>query len=363
MKTETEKHPRRQAPTTSLHDCISLGEIEAGLSTEASVEELHRLPILLRILSSARPLAAIPKFSIVDKEKMDTEKEDGQHQKKEDDLLNEAVRRLEGRAASFSVAEGVEVVSCHLAPAMCRNISKLRPLQKKSKNQYDTDSLAQVAAGPLQAGGLSSKRRKTEATSEKQVTDDDEDDLHDPMELDNDDQLGEAELVGDSKKRHRSEKHADSSRLSWQSQDSQEANIARTLTELTSLVVQSLKPPKKEEEEGGELSTIDWSISMEDSILAEVRQKNKTVVENVGGAMVGSDLGANIVALLHHAPVLRHDHVAVSLKDYNAFSVCTCSSFSLMISCRLHCAEQPSPKQRTLSHEWERMHRHLFPRW
>jgi hypothetical protein len=310
IQAEASDVDQKEKTVLSLHDSISLGEVEQGLSTGPTplAEEMHRLPTLLRLLSSARSLANIPKFDLekLEKEKADKEQDDDAADDA-DELMDEAVRRLEDRAAIYSVAEGVEVVSCHLAPVMCRTISRLRPLKKDSKSRfYETEQLLLASCAVAQAPPLPSKRRKLDGVA----AEDDDDDLHHQSE----DEMSEddADLANDDTKKRRrgSMDHPTLSSL-HHSEDSQEANISRILTELTSLVVQSLKIPKEEEEEGARCATVDWSISMEDSILAEARQ-SKALLDNVGGAMVGSDLGATVVSLLHHTPVLRHDHVAVS---------------------------------------------------
>ena len=291
---------------------MSLGEFEMGLSTEPSADEIQRLPTLLRLLSSARPLASIPSFDL-GKEKAtegDAIGETGD-EAEADDLLDDAVRRLENRASIYSVAEGVEVVSCHLAPAICRKISRLRPLKKAVGSGYDTKPLVEAAASQLRSSEVFPSKRRKLSSSELRIPQQ-QDGFTDLNAEESDEDAMEEDLAGSERdKRRRESVENQSVRLSsLQSEDSQEANVARILSELISLVVQSLKPPKEEEGEGGRSVILDWSISMEDSILAEAAQK-KALVDNVGGAMVESDLGASVVSLLHYAPVLRHDHVAV----------------------------------------------------
>lgn len=71
----------------SLQEYMALGEYETGLNqNEDDQEEIIRLPLLLRLLSQSQ-----------------------------DDL-----ECLEDRAAKFSQAEHIHVLSCHLAPAVCR---------------------------------------------------------------------------------------------------------------------------------------------------------------------------------------------------------------------------------------------------
>ncbi len=272
-----------------------------GLPTQPtpSASEMRRLPILLRILAAARPLSSVPAFGTTESKMNDDE----------DEVLNEAVRRLEHRAAIYSVAEGVEVTAVHLAPAVCRKISKLKPLRTLTRETEDL-----LLARPKDAG---------------------------EMEIDDDDSLsGDDEVVSAKESAtHRSSQGPRRSSvdprltINTQGEDSQEANVVRILAELSSLVVQSLKPPKKEEDE-----LVDWSISVEESLLAEPGSK---VDKNIGGAMVSSDLGATVVSLMHHAAVLRHDHVAVSvIQQYQVYtgSFAFHESLTLVTACSLQCA-------------------------
>ncbi|GAX11511.1 hypothetical protein FisN_22Lh202 [Fistulifera solaris] len=261
----------------SLHDGIALGEIEMGLPTQPtpSAPEMRRLPTLLRILAAARPLSSVPAF--------DTTKHQENDSHNDDKVLQEAVRRLEQRAAIYSIAEGVEVTAVHLAPAVCRKISKLKPLRTLTRETEDL-----LLARPKDAGEM-------------------EIDDHDDDSLSGDDDVVSAKETTTTTHRQGPRRSSVDPRLTinTQGEDSQEANVVRILAELSSLVVQSLKPPKKDDDE-----LVDWSISLEESLLAEPGSK---VDQNVGGAMVSSDLGATVVSLMHHAAVLRHDHVACAL--------------------------------------------------
>jgi hypothetical protein len=92
-----------------------------------------------------------------------------------------------------------------------------------------------------------------------------------------------------------------------QAEDSQEATVTKTLSELASLVAGSLEPLLKDmddSQEGGSKGQL--SLTIDDSILSE-----RGTDEGVGGAMAGSDLGSTVAAIMHHAPVLRSRHVAV----------------------------------------------------
>ena len=118
--------------------------------------EVERLPLLLRVLSKCRPLAAhdntvsltksfqqqhgttIDEKKIKRNSKKDEDENDDDNDNDNDDdndvvdeVLEAAIRRLEDRAAVYSVSEGVEVVACHLSPFVCRKISKLPPCRRR----------------------------------------------------------------------------------------------------------------------------------------------------------------------------------------------------------------------------------------
>jgi len=288
------------SPTLSLHDSLSLGEVETGLSTEIRpvVEEVHRLPALLRLLSSSRPLSSIPSF-----------KPEDSIEESRDEVIEEAVQRLEDRAALYSVAEGVEVTACHLAPSVCRKISKLSPLEKDSNGVYKTEQLSVLTQNPVNP--CFKRRKLSMGVPEQSTSDYIQPDEAQPSEDENEDDISDVEMGNDDQKRRR----LSSERESYipASEDSQEATVTKTLSELVSLVVQSLSTSVEERHS--------LALSIDDSILAEARQGNNQAVDSVGGAMVASDLGSTLGSLMHHAPVLRHRHVAVSFGGLDGLSI------------------------------------------
>jgi hypothetical protein len=112
-------------------------------------------------------------------------------------------------------------------------------------------------------------------------------------------------------------------------EDSQEATVIKTLSELIALVVASLDPivPQNDDqpdddhgkdatyniEEGPTLSAASGKgrllLTIEDSILAESGR------DGTGGAMEFSDVGSTVAAILHYAPALKSQHVAVRGKQ------------------------------------------------
>jgi hypothetical protein len=277
----------------NLHDCLALGEIERGLSQNGNrraMQEIQRLPLFLRVLSLTRSQASISVFA--------DESQEG------DELVNKAVERLEDVVAKHSVAEGVDVVTCHLAPSVTRKLSKVPPLQRKEGGEWDTKELAAVARNPR-----SSKR--------KRKVDDDDDSKRDPddgiqgssEEEDNDDGMEKDTNQLESlpnKKQKKGDSRRDSIELA--AEDSQEATVTKTLSELASLVVTSLEPIS-DQHDAEEVGKPSLSLTIDDSILSE---SAAGAAESGGGAMEGSDLGSTVSAIMHHAPVLRSRQVAVS---------------------------------------------------
>ena len=303
-----------------LHDCLSLGEVELGLSTENRAgEEIQRLPLLLRLLSFTRPLSSVSIFDILKDDDKDEDKEGS------DPLVNTVVARLEHVAATYSVAEGVDVVTCHLVPSISRKISKLTALQKRKPGGIEWDTAALVAVAKHPTVSRSKRRRlSTEDPSQDNKHDDDaiqdSSDLDDADEDDQPDEDNDMQVALEDKKRKRNtiQRRDSIGHDHSGAEDSQEATVIKTLSELASLVVSALEPlsssviaaaadtseeaPESCQNKGQLVLTID------DSILSESARGSE---EGMGGAMAGSDLGSTVAAIMHHAPVLRSRHVAV----------------------------------------------------
>ena len=289
----------------SLHDFLALGELEKALDTEKRQgkdshhrkEEIRRLPLLLRMLSASQPLSSIPSI---------TQESAPIEEKTTDPLVEQVVSRLEDVAATYSAAEGVDVLTLHHAPTTCRKISRLPPLKRdKRKLEWNTKDLAAVAASPL--GPARKKRRQNENASSGPyqdkvrandvISDDDDMSVEESTDF-------AAPLEGTLPKT--SDAGADAQMAS---SDSQEAMTTKSLIEIAKLVVASLEPIAeiKDEDEGHASQLL--SV-MTDALLSEPVSALDTT--GSGGAVGGCDLGATVAALMHHAPVLRHRHLAVS---------------------------------------------------
>ncbi|CAJ1953893.1 unnamed protein product [Cylindrotheca closterium] len=301
----------------SLHDSLALGEVELGLSQSQNddidndarrKQEIQRLPLFLRILSLARPLTAVPTF------------EDNETNGIDDELVHRTVERLEDVAATYSMAEEVDVVTSYLAPNMSRKIGQLPPLRKTKEGEWDTKDLAAVAKNPRS----SSKRKRTLSEG---IPDGDEDDAIRDSSADDEDADAsgeEGDAAGADGKKRKGPKIRKTILDRRESEiaaaeDSQEATFVKTLSELASLVVAALAP-LEESSNGGDAggggtaegtetegrSKGRLSLTVDDSILNESTAGS-------GGAMEGSDLGATVAAIMCNASVLQSRHVAYAL--------------------------------------------------
>lgn len=431
----TTTKPKKTTTTSSplsLHDSLALGEVELGLlskkhqtqtSSSTDLEEIHRLPVLLRLLSSARPLSSIPTFpggtteqeEGVSQARSETE---GTNENNDDPITNQVVTKLEDVAATYSVAEGVDVVACHLAPTICRKLSRLTPIKPRKKKrqqqqecvEWETKELAAVAANPFsrfKRRRVSTAYYSTNKSSQNNNdtgAGDSEDEIQMSEEEDeaptsgndaNNEKTTTTENNGGNNNNNITSEHRRSSMESMRgsigsvggggegggmqqsqsqgvmTEDSQEANVTKTLSELATLVVSSLEPIKKNKipttmEEsspaatnnsnnpttttaattdtggfvGNSSNTKDSGATLflaEDSNLAapsQTYQSSSNVdSSSIGGVTVGSsDLGSTVAALMHHASVLRHRHVAVRYWGKKEYLYCNMNIFCFKIS-------------------------------
>jgi hypothetical protein len=369
---EVTNHQQGTRPSLSLHDALALGEIELGLSNDGpgeksrgggvskNVAELQRLPYLLRLLAKTRPLSAIPSLQDPSSSTSNNEETKEQQKHQQDPLLEAVVERLEHVAATYSMAEGVDVVTNYLVPALTKPLSQVPPLvpiknKDGSISFRNTEALLEAAKYNPKA---SAKRRKRRASMISSASGDggegDNDDEYDSdVEMEdvpntsqqqqlstatgNNGGGGDGEAPSDThekKRKHLSLDRRDSSKgdgttATAVAEDSLEATVSKTLTELVSLIVQSLAPVESSTETedagdggGGHDHEHNHSsthhhrhghrlfLTADDSILAE---SGKGIEESAGAATGGSDLGSTLASIMHHAPVLKSQHVAVSI--------------------------------------------------
>lgn len=262
-----------------------------------SPEEAQRLPALLRLLSAARPLSSVPSLGLElvlgEDEGDDNASGDGDGGKRRreeeireaiDPVIQQAVDRLEDRAALYSAAEGVEFVACQLAPRVTRKLSKVPSLVRGGDGGgsppyadsagWQTDALEVAASNPLTPsapvsssapqsaaagaaaaakGGKKKKRRKGDSGAPV-APDEDGDEYEDDNDLSDvnlgelaDDVPGNAAAAAGTEQtsRKRPPGRLRESIVLFGSEDSLESTATKTLSELALLVVQSLKtaPP------------------------------------------------------------------------------------------------------------------------
>lgn len=309
--------PTEKNPALSLHDALALGEIEAGLIAEkqarAEMEEIHRLPVLLRLLSSSRPLSSVPSFP----PNSGNTEEPGDQETSIDELADTVVSRLEDVAATYSCAESIDVLTNYLAPSLCKQLSKLPPLKRKrGQNDIEWETSDLVVVGAMRRSGF--KRRRVSETQSLRDQTDSADELNQEREDLSEAGVGmssdEEQLPGNSN--HGVSRRSLETHVGAGSEDSQEVMVSKTLSDLSALVVASLEPIRTDTDADGGLRNGNLSLSVDDSALSEP-ERNAMAVDGVSDIMVtGSDLGSTVASLMHYATVLRHRHVAVSKLDF-----------------------------------------------
>eukprot|EP01082_Thalassiosira_pseudonana_P004836 g4218.t1 g4218 contig15:582168-584897(+) len=333
--------PSRPTSTSSeaaggrLHDLLSIGEIESALpaSTHASSNGEPtsggscleaRLPLILRWLSAAQPLANVASS--------ETSKQDGKYASS---LPNpdRTVPLLEDVAASHPNAENVELLVSALAPSVCKDtIGKLPPLSRRKTQTNSTDATSwntenlDVALERLSTHGvyelhkrrheqhhLPGKRQKIDSADGYIATHADGDDS-DMESADKEQDMMKVEASTDSLSSF-------FARASSAANDSHEAALRSALRELVGLVKASLRSaitvcgPSLE---SGHVDTanaffketgfVTPGLSVQsDSLFAE----KDSMMSSIGGGWSG--LAVMLPILMHHSPVLRHEHVANAL--------------------------------------------------
>jgi len=295
----------------SIHDWLALGELEVALaphnlqskddSDARRRKEIRRLPLLLRMLSASQPLSSIPSIS----SSRDSVREAGNTA---DPLVDQVTSRLENVAATHGVAEGVDALVSYHAPSISRKMSRLPPLKKNKRTlEWDIQNLKVVAASPL--GPPRKKRRMLDGLvaspgEEAQANDADtiSEDDDDAMSVD-EGYEGSAPLDS-AVPNNPGGGEADAVAL-----DSQEAMTTKSLTEIAKLVAASLEPLTDIKDDEDRPSSLLLPVTT-DALLSE--PASDLDAKGSGGAVGGCDLGATVSALMHHTPVLRHRHVAVS---------------------------------------------------
>jgi hypothetical protein len=335
MKASSSNYAASNSNKLDLHDAFALGEFEAGLSDDPfhlSSSEVERLPLLLRILSSARPLASISSTTtFVDEEETliaknlegtEADASAADDASEFDHVLQHAVERMEDRAALYVESEGVEVVACQLAEKACRQLG-IHKLQATSGlaeiaqglNPISTTTRSRKLGDTSRKRKLDSKRRQSGAASARNERSDHLEDL-------DDDELSDVvmtEVVDDatapSKRPHSSIGQSsiiigDDSYPGSQlpREDSPELTVQKTIMALAQLVVEASALPDHASD--GDHNDPDGDDDdapprlqqlLSDSLLAQARSKD----------IQGNDLGSTVASILQHAPILKHKTLAV----------------------------------------------------
>ncbi len=367
-----------EQPSHRLHDLLSLGQVELALSTSTGVPFDDpslgiRLPLLLRWLSTAQPLASISS---------PFDPSSGQHQvenSKVEELRpdpDRIVPLLEDVAVSHHDAENVEVLVSALAPSVCRDSVGKLPLLTRHRNgfasprggcgknydSWDTTSLEKALerlANPnLQQFGNKRKliedRDSTPRGKKRQKSElIEENDLDDDISADEMQDFDMNPKTG--RKKTNSETPRDETdlanffaRASSAANDSHESAMKKTLQELLDLVLSSLIPHDGEIA-GNDLENNDGDGGGKDGGVGTGNENNQDgeqmAASSTGklsrffaetgflspGIPVKSDslfaesraiasssgvgwskLSVMVPALMHHAPIIRHEHAAVS---------------------------------------------------
>ena len=320
----------------SIHDLLALGEYQKALnSTTEKSNEILRLPLFLRLLSSSQHLAST---------------DDDEDTDNDNRYINEIVNLLEKVAASHPSAENIDFTT-YLAPEACRSISKSLSVPVKKKRRLLTieteqdgravvlgkgvvvkDESAFTTSGwdneiLKDIGGLS--KRKESGVGNGQYEENDDQSLGMTQDDDNDnddgDELGTSTIssevqpmeITDTKRKRKGGINL-LDRASLEESDSLESTVCKTLLEVLSLVASSLDPVQTStraqagsstgtnDEEGKQQKRSTTTVSLKlkpDSLLSETSL----------GASYDSELSSTITTLMHHTPIIRHEHLANAL--------------------------------------------------
>lgn len=330
-----------------LHDLLSMGEIESALSTSFSSSTESdgdmrlgiRLPLLLRWLTAAQPLATMSKL----------DKSPGSNIASP----NSVAPLLEDVAAAHHDAENIEVLVSSLAPTICKEVvGKLPPISRRKsdksflyrqslarRDQADCDdvwdtSVLDKALHRLSKQEQQKRKREVDQSSvsdkkQKSAPDDEYlekmktviDVLEQDLKNDDDDDIGvKQEKAKTSTSAVNGGDATLSSFFERASDDSHISSMKRVLHELILLVKSALcthndgAAASNTDDDGQNYSTqmsgaskSPWISTKPDSLLAE------TDITTSSSGNGGFGLPVMVCALMHHAPILRYRHVSNAL--------------------------------------------------
>ena len=328
----------QKIPNLNLHDLLSQGDIESALTSfspssiksngikKGGDEISIRLPLLLRVLSVTQPLMGAIDTNL-------TLQPDP----------NKIAPLLEDVAASYPDAENIEVLVSTIGPSLCkRAFDGLKPLKEHKSDDDDADTDASLTTWNVDSldKALSRLTNNTTTTTGKRVVEDGgsgsskagkrqkrvilEDD--DEEEEEEDDEDGDI-IIQDAKPPNYDEAVGQLASLStFTTTESHGMALSKVLQELISLVKLSLRTVEQQNDdnedagvttdEGGrsssfyqETALVNPKISLKsESLFAE---DANDVSSSLGGSW--NSLIVLIPILMQNAPILKHEHVAVSL--------------------------------------------------
>ena len=315
-----------------LHDLISIAEIEAALSSfkpsSTTTEDDSfgiRLPFLLRCLAALQSRSDVMPYL----EEMETQTSRLN--------LNSIARLLEDVAAAMSGAENVEDLVA-LAPSLCGDtIGKIPQLPRMKRDVFGYDGIVETVGG----GGYTwSTKGLSDALDHLAQIDvrlnkrgnDNEDFLGKRQKLDDDSMYDsdDEDILPPTQSLIGTDKDAPTipggnsytfHQTTFAANDSYESAMRRTLQELISLVKSSLDSGHgldgmnqgEDDKAMNDSSNLKEATSIQTPLLT-LKSESLLAETNPASASFGgacSSLSVMIVTLMHHAPALRHDHVAV----------------------------------------------------
>ena len=315
--------------SNELHDLFSIAEIESALhSFKSSSTNSHnssfgiRLPYLLRCLAALQSRSDISYF------------DESEVQEEFNPNVHVIARLLEDVACAYQGAENVELLLA-LAPSLCRAVGKVpqisRMKQDASRLEHVTGSGEGSYYSSWDTKGLSDALDRLSSYSdvnvmnkrnikEKQVPEKRQK-VNDDSSCDSDNEglLPQSKssdgMVIDTKTTG-----SDSQHISFASNDTYESALKRTLQELISLVKLSLDSGR-----GGNNGEDDNAMAGNEALYNDkellnpglsIKSESLFAETNPNSSSFGggcSSLSVMVITLMHHAPILRYDHVASAL--------------------------------------------------
>ena len=366
-----------KSPSHTLHDLLSMGKIEAALSSfspsgyEEGRSDLDdglgiRLPLLLKLLSVAQPLATTTSSQNINDAPDPSSSSTTTTTSTTSTTLpdpNVIVPLLENVAAAHPDAENMEVLVSSIVPSICKQTFGNLPQLTYSTNEMDgitnttwnTESLDNALKRlrnltPTTHHAVKRKMKQYDESDAKRQ----KCDKGDPMpgrsapviDIPIDDEDGDTKMQGDNEVNSQNEVAVNQSSFlarASSASDSHESATRRVLQELLELVKSSLRTEQNDDslnDDGGvdesrqlsssndtnaffrETGFVAPGLSLQsDSLFSDA--------DDVSSSLCGgwSRLTVIVPTLMQNATILKHEHVAVSC----FFSLLVLHSFFLLM--------------------------------